>query len=199
MVDRCVSSLRQSETEHVFNIVLIESGADKIDVGQDATIMWELPEFNYNGALKLGINSTSNDWVVLANNDLIFHPGWMSEIFKVHDQFPLIKSFSPWNTINAYHDSIYPNFPVPMIIGYRVCYEVCGWCLVAKREVLETIDLSDRVNLWYSDNIYADELLKHKFVHALVKNSLVDHLCTQTIDFTKYDSRADLLKYQGKE
>jgi hypothetical protein len=65
--------------------------------------------------------------------------------------------------------------------GYGVGYELAGWCIVARREIFEIIDLSDRVDFWFSDNIYADELQKHNLKHLLVKNSRVDHTVSKTL------------------
>lgn len=198
LLSACVGSLRASEQGVWFNVVLVESGPEIVEVGQDVTIKFDREEFNYNHALKQGINSTSGEWVVLANNDLIFYPHWFTEILTVNSLFPSIRSFTPWNGHNGYHDFIYHGTPGNVFVGRRVCYEIGGWCIVCKREVLEAIDLSERVNLWYSDNIYADELTKHRIEHALVKSSKVNHITSQTIDFSKYDTRMDYLKYKGE-
>ena len=197
ILTRCISSLRASE-DFDFNVVLVESQACKVEVGQDMTILYDRPTFNYNHALKLGIDVTVGDWVVMANNDLVFHPGWFSAIRSVWETMPTVRSFCPWNGQDGYHNYVYADNPNRVIFGYRVCYEVGGWCLVCRRDVLETIDLSERVDFWYSDNVYADELQKHRIPHALIRDSRVDHLTSQTVDFSVYDSRVDLLKYRGE-
>jgi GT2 family glycosyltransferase len=53
---------------------------------------------------------------------------------------------------------------------------ITGWCLTVKREIFKTITLNEEVNFWCSDNTYQDDLIKHGIKHALVRDSIVDHL-----------------------
>jgi len=57
------------------------------------------------------------------------------------------------------------------------------------------VKLSERVSLWYSDNIYADELIRNGIKHALVKNSVVKHLGSATINYSVYATDSDYIKY----
>lgn len=187
MTCNAIKSLRESETNIKFNVILVESNknrditkypytcADRVVVPRD--------EFNYNKFCKIGISHGNNEWVALCNNDLIFHKGWMSEIVKVDDDMKgYIQSYSPWNPYNGWHDQlIRPDINnYKAYEGYRTSYEVAGWCLVTKRQLLTTIKLDDRVNFWFSDNVYIDEMQKIGVRHALVRNSKVSHICSET-------------------
>jgi glycosyltransferase involved in cell wall biosynthesis len=199
MVVKTIQSLRLSEPWFDFNVVLVESGELK-NCGQNLTIDYEDKRFSYNRALNKGIAQTKADWVVMANNDLWFHAGWFSEIIKAWVDNPDIKSFSPWNNYHNWHPRLFPENKSSVLIGSRICRELAGWCIVARREMIETIDIDERCSLWFSDNIYADELEKHGYHHALVCSSLVDHLTSQTIDFSKYDTLEDQkLYFEGKK
>jgi glycosyltransferase involved in cell wall biosynthesis len=199
MVCRTISSLRASESLFDFNVYLVESG-DYLPCGQDYSIEYDRDHFSYNRALNLGIQAVSSDWLVMANNDLYFHPNWFSEIMRVNKSNPDLVSFSPWNNYNNWHPNLFLNNDSNIIRGYRICRELAGWCIVAKRSVMQTIDLDERCSLWFSDNIYADELIKHDFNHALIASSKVDHLTSQTIDFSKYDTLVDQeLYFKGKK
>lgn len=184
IMKNCIDSLRKSEENISFNIIVIESGADIIELGQDLTINFDQEKFNYNHALNQGLSVCENEWVILANNDLIFHKGFMLEILLAHAKRPDFLSFSPWNNMWAWHQRAYSlefNFKFPDIIeGYRICYEIAGWCIIAKREIFNTISLSERVDFWYSDNVYADSLIANNIRHALVTKSKVDHITSQT-------------------
>jgi len=195
MLMNCIASLKASEPRITFNVVLVES-SQYMACGQDRTIDYDTDTFCYNHALNLGIKSTTNEWVILANNDLIFHPFFMTAILDEHRLDSSIKSFSPWNP--GYHDCCMSG-DRDLFVGSRVCYELAGWCIVCRRELLEAINLSEHVDFWYSDNIYADEIVRHGFKHALVRVSVVNHLCSRTIDFTTYDSTIDLKKYLEKK
>jgi glycosyltransferase involved in cell wall biosynthesis len=177
MIRECISSLRSSEPSIDFNVVVVESGPEKVELGQDATVMFDLPKFNFNHALKQGIAVCKSKWVVLANNDLVFHPGWMSTLQQFAENSSGIKSFSPWNPRS--HPAHFRT-PQDSYIGYEVTKHIAGWCLITTLDVLNTIQLSEEIEYWYSDNNYADELKKHGIVHALLRNSVVTHLHEQT-------------------
>lgn len=201
MIKNTVRTLRESESEYNFNVVLIESMPFTTDIGQDVTIMFDQKKFCYNRALNLGIAATKNDWVVLANNDLIFHSLWFSAIMASHKCYSQFESFTPWNSYNGWHEKAFPDNMLALLPGYRICYEIGGWCLVVKRSVLEAIGpLNERCSLWFSDNIYADTLQEHGIKHALCANSMVDHLTSQTIDYNEYMTHSDHKAYlEGKE
>jgi glycosyltransferase involved in cell wall biosynthesis len=196
MVRECIASLRRSEFEHSFNVILVESSAIAEDVGQDITVHYD-GEFRYNRALNMGIAKGSAEWVILANNDLVFHPWFFTWIHFYSQKFPAFESFSPWNDIHGWHARRFPAI-APIIPGHRITYELAGWCIVTKRTVLDRIQLSDRVKLWFSDNIYADELQRLGIGHALIPQSKVDHLTSQTIDFGQYDTNEDYRRYLGE-
>lgn len=193
----CLDSLRCSEIEHTFRVILVESGRELVDIGQDITIAYDLITFNYNHALNLGLSVCQNDWVVFANNDLIFCKNWMSEIIKAHERFPDVRSFSPWNSQHNWHETIYgQERSGSLIFGYRTCYELAGWCIVAKRDIFSSgVELSERVDFWYSDNVYADSLIKNRIPHALVVDSKVNHLTSQTKRVSEMEAEESYHKY----
>lgn len=192
----CIESLRDSEQDFKFNVVIVESGGDVCDVGQDSTIMMNCP-FNYNKALNLGANSCSADWVVLANNDLIFHKNWFSAIIKANKDHHNIVSFSPWD--NNHHNTRM-TLDRDIYEGYTVGLEIAGWCIVVKREILKQISLGEHVSFWYSDDVYSDELKRHDFRHALIRQSKVDHLVSKTLMYgdTSEEQRNELTWKQRK-
>jgi len=177
MISNCISSLRASEADVDFNIILVESGPEIVDLGQNETLAFDLPTFNFNHALLQGISRCDSDWIVLANNDLVFHKGWMSELLRFANQNPAIGSFSPWDPRS--HPSHFKHVQ-DAYLGYEVRKHVAGWCLIASQETLSRVQLSEEISYWYSDNNYADELQKHGIQHALLRNSVVTHLHEQT-------------------
>lgn len=196
MVTNCVDTLRRSERNFKFNVVLIESEHEEPQhVGQDQTIQWTDREFSYNAALNLGISVTRSDWVVLSNNDVLFHPGWFTEISRLHRLHPEIKSFSCWNGYGDWHPKRFPHVRGDFIVDDRITFGMSGWLIVVKRDLLAQMVLSDRVRLWYSDNIYVDELKRLGALHALACRAHVDHLESQTLDKRTYNSAEDLGRY----
>lgn len=177
MIKDCIRSLRESEADITFNVILVESGPEIFDFGQDETVKFDLPKFNFNHALKQGIARCTSDWIVLANNDLIFHSQWMTKLLEIAKKREGVSSFSPWDPRS--HPRHF-RLPQEIYLGYEVTKHIAGWCIVAKSSVFKKIELSEEISYWYSDNNYADELKKHGIRHALVRNSVVTHLCEQT-------------------
>lgn len=179
MIRNCIASLRASENNIRFNIILVESGPQLIELGQDITIPFDLEKFNFHHALNQGLKVSQSDWVVFANNDLIFYPGWMQAILEAKQLFPQIDSFSPWEPLR--HPRYFGNPPYHHVyLGYQTSVTLAGWCIATTKKVLNKIKLSEEIAHWYSDNNYADELQSHGFIHGLVTKSLVHHLEEQT-------------------
>ena len=123
MIKNCINSLRDSEKNIKFNVVLIESWKEHFDLGQDKTIKFDLEKFNYNHALNQGISATNNEWIVLANNDLIFQPNWMKEILLSKERNPDVVSFCPYEpTHHKDKDEKYGYFKdcSDICIGYKI-------------------------------------------------------------------------------
>lgn len=199
MLQTAIMTARASETEHEFNVIVVESSGSEMNVGQNMTLHFDHPQFNYNHALNLGLQMCKSDWVILANNDLLFSKNFMSEILKVSSEYPEIKSFSPWNHMYNWHSSIFSG-EHELYCGYRIGAEIAGWCIVAKREIFDIFKLDERVHFWYSDNVYADALIRNNIIHALVRKSCVAHLVSQTKQVSEIEARSsyeDYLKTLG--
>jgi hypothetical protein len=129
--------------------------------------------FNYNAYLNLGIKEGNSPYVALCNSDLTYEKDWASNIIKVMEEYPNIKSASPWcpavhGSNKGHENNVY--------LGYEVRNEFCGWCIFQQRSLYETIGmLNEGVKFWYSDNILAEELKLRKIDHVLVSNSVVNH------------------------
>lgn len=183
MTTECINSLRQSETHIKFNVILIESNK-QIDplIYSDIIDHLYIPdeEFNYNKFCNIGLSFCTNEYVCLCNNDLIFQPNWCTEILKIQNQHTYISSFSPWNSFERWHESRMSEYK-EFYVGDGIGYEMCGWCIFTKKDTFDLITLDDRVSFWFSDNVYGDELRKHNIKHALVTNSIVNHLTSKTL------------------
>lgn len=194
MLENCIASLRISDPNISFNIVVVESEKTVIECGQDKTVLYDQSDFCYNHALNQGLSEIDSLWVILANNDLFFKRGFMQEIFLAHAMNPHIQSFSPWNSMWSWHERVYAN-PPPIIEGYGIGRELCGWCIIARTAIFNTIDLSEEVYFWYSDNVYADALQEAGIRHALVTSSKVDHIVSQTKQVTQEEASASYGEY----
>jgi len=179
MTLEAIRTLRASEADVDFVVTVMESNPRWDPLRhpyENCQVLQPGGPFNYNKFCNIGIQATRNPWVALCNNDLVFHPGWFREILKVHADDPSLQSFSPFNEHEGWHPTLFEGAAPALSVNYRVNYEVAGWCLVIRREVLCRITLSERVSFWYSDDVFAEALNRNGIRHCLVKASKVDHL-----------------------
>lgn len=171
-VDSCLSS----ETKIRFNILVLEQNPDAKYTG--CKTLYLIGEFNYNRFMNIGIQETKAPYVCLCNNDLIFSPGWCTNIIAAMQEHKLL-SASP----------LCPNVQGKRVqgpkvdFGYNNSHHMSGWCIMTDRNLYKTIgSIDDEFPFWFADNIYSEQLKKHGIKHALVRNSVVTHLGSSTLN-----------------
>lgn len=173
VTERGIETLLASEHNIDFHIYVVESNKEvSYNMYHNTkTIYTDLP-FNYNAYLNLAIVQGKSEYVVLCNNDLTYSKGWASNIIKEMKANPEILSSSPFcpQTQNK------KDFPNNIYFGYTVRRELAGWCIFQQRKIYDIIfALSEKVDFWYSDNIYSDQLVVNNLKHMLVTTSTVSH------------------------
>jgi GT2 family glycosyltransferase len=181
MNSNCISSLMKSETEHSFNVLVMESNKDFLKTGfaysYPVKVIIPKDKFNYNKFLNIAIKQTNNEMICLCNNDLVFKKGWLSEILHLKKLRPDIQSFSPkdpdYKTIkNKFLDKDY-------YLGYEVGWEFFAACLLVERKVFEKTGLFDEnFDFYYQDYDFSMCLRKHNIKHALVTRANFSHVYT---------------------
>jgi glycosyltransferase involved in cell wall biosynthesis len=183
MTQRCIDSAI-ADTKDI-NVILVETGQPYQYSGVNKFIEYNGP-FNYNRALNLGLKYAIGDIRILANNDLIFHPGWS----KIGELMQL----------NGYHSaSVISGNKTESIIyeGYQIGTVLNGWCIFMDKFCHETIGkLDETCSFWYSDDLYACQLMSAGIKHALFCNIRIDHIVSQT--FVRQISRVQR-QYQNGE
>jgi GT2 family glycosyltransferase len=178
MTNDCIDSIQRSEDNFSFNIIIVESNKSNIYKYERKNVTTIIPEdeFNYNKFLNKGIAETRNDWVLLSNNDVIYHKGWLSEMIKCHQDDGDLLSMSPME--DSWHPNYLNNLTGKRVhYGYRVPVHITGWSIFLKRIVLDQIgEFDERFLFWYQDNDYSMNLQKHKIKHGLITNSKATHL-----------------------
>jgi len=186
VTETAIRSLRACETESLkFNIVLYEGNPKVLFDEADRTEHYDF-DFNYNRLMNQGIQSTSNDFVIMTNNDVLFINGFWDEMLKGFENFD---SLSPNDPSNLYESD------AEFVRGYGIGKELRGYCIAVKRKALQKIgNLDEGVRFWYSDNIYADQLKKAKLSHAISLRSYVYHLNggSQTVKGLEKRERVEL-------
>ena len=175
MTQRCIDSARQDGAE--LNIIVVETNPKPHDYQNIDKLIQYKGDFCYNRAINEGLKYAIGDVHILANNDLIFHPGW-SEIGELMflNGYGSASALSSWHISKGMRqgDFIYP--------GYRIEYEIAGWCLFITRESMQKLgQLDESFEFWHSDNMYAEQLKAYDIKHGLFCNIRVDHLESVTL------------------
>jgi GT2 family glycosyltransferase len=184
ITENCLDSLMASEDPEIiqFNVIVIESEKKmKPEQYSYGLTVYPEQEFGYHTYMNIGLGLTSAAFVCLCNNDLVFHTGWATEILKAFLQDRELSSASPF--CSFHHPTMGFQANTGVYPGYRIRYEISGWCLFLKRDVLRiTGKLDESFKFWCADNDYANTLSVLNLKHALVSSSIVDHLETQTLN-----------------
>ena len=192
ITEQSLKSLRNSKNENVeFHVVVMEQNAraERFELA-DETIVYTFP-FNYNKVLNEGAKRTHGEYVLLANNDLIYCDGFADALLRVFKAG--YKSLSPTSPSQSSYS------PQMVIEGYGINSVLNGWCIAAERKMLESIGyLDESVVFWYSDNIYACQLKHAHIKHARVSNSYVFHLGSSTLKKADSSVKQDYTNQQKK-
>ena len=191
ITERAINSLIDSENSNQirFNIVVLESNQKlKNHQYKNAFTYYPREPFGYNRFVNIGLKMTNNPFVCICNNDLIFHAGWATEILSAFTSISDLSSACP--LCPAHHRKVSINSNSGYHFGYEIRRQLVGWCIVLRREILQTIGLFDpKFRFWYADNDYANMLNKHGLKHALVSSAIVDHLESQTLKQADYSTQ----------
>jgi len=194
ITEQCICTLLASESRSKikFNIIIVESEKNLLPFQYPGTTtIYPEEEFSYNRYLNIGIAMGSSKYVCLCNNDLVFHPQWATEILKSFAKYQELSSASPACSIHhpkmgfELNNGIYP--------GYRSRYELAGWCLLIKRDILNLIGkLDENFTFWCADNDLSNMLTVLDLKHALVSSAIVDHLDGATFDLQSAERQDEL-------
>lgn len=195
ITNNALKTLHESEDESIkFHVYIVESKHDVKYEYKDLHIEMIYPKtkFGYHTYLNIGRKAGNSEYVVLCNNDLVFHKHWATNIIREFQKEHGLVSAGPFNS--GTHFQLYR---VPrhtgLHYGYKTGLHIPGWCIFQKRSIYDTIgDLDERFIFWCCDDDYGMTLKKHKLKHALITSSIVDHVESKTLN-TKNKEEKELL------
>jgi hypothetical protein len=135
--------------------------------------------FNYNAFANRGADLGSAEWIMVANNDLVFHDGWLHHLLAA--QHPVVSPKCP-------HDERQRDITVNTT-GYTIGRHLSGWCFMLRRDLWRAIGGFDEcVSFWYSDNVVVEQVRAAGVTPMLVVDSVVEHLRSMTLNqMANYD------------
>lgn len=191
--DRMGQRMTQSAVDSCFyasnglavNIIVIENGGSYNY--QNCTTIYNRDEFNYNQFANMGASLGDAEWIMIANNDLTFHDGWLHHLIAAEHEV-----VSP-------HE---PNDPRQKDINGNTVGDVCGkhfsgWCFMISRKLWQEIGKFDEdVSFWCSDDVVIEQVKKAGVLPMVVKDSIVTHDVSRTLRQSSAEEQ-DRLKWSN--
>lgn len=147
-----------------------------------ATI-WMDEEFHYNRFANFGAGRGSADWIVIANNDLLFHDGWLHQLIAA--KHPLVSPKCP-------RDSRQAEF-TENTVGDHTGQHLSGWCFMIARDLWEKIGgFDEAVSFWCSDDVVIEQAKACGVLPMIVPSAVVEHVQSVTFNTTPSPSRDEL-------
>lgn len=173
---RTINTLVHGNRDVDVRVIVIESdpeAAGKGFVYPGCEVLVPSETFNYNRFMRMGLRLCASDYVLMCNNDLIFLPGSLGKLVRTTVVGGYL-SASPYEP--NYHPRQWPLNPPGDVEGHKVGNHVCGWCILASRQMLMGEDfLDEKFAFWHQDVDYSCTLLKKGIKHVLVRDALVRH------------------------
>ena len=140
---------------------------------RDATVIAAPKEFNINAFANRGAALGSADWIMVANNDLVFHPGWLHHLLAANH--PVV---SPKNPGDSRQVHIVNNTS-----GFVNGTHFSGWCfMIARRLWAEMGGFDADFAMWCADDAIVEQLRAHNVAPMLVPGAVVEHLESVTLN-----------------
>lgn len=148
-----------------------------------ASTMHMPDKFNYNRFANIGAEIGSAPWIVVANNDLVFHEGWLHPLLAAGH--PLVSPKCPRSEKQA---EIVTN-----TMGPGTGKHLSGWCFMISRELWDEIGGFDTcVNGWCSDDVVIQQAWQQGTAPMLVPQSIVEHAVSQTLKTRSVEEQESL-------
>ena len=198
--ENCVTSLLSSETSFKFNVFIIESNHNEkyLSFTQDSRVKVIYPTvpFGYHRYLNIGIKLGKAEYIGLCNNDLIFKKGWATSLINAMEKDKNLLSVSPYSTV-PHKTKFGLSISDKIEYGHQIRRYLAGWCIFQKRKIYDIIGpLDERFIFWYADDDYAATLKQKGLPHALVLNSVVEHVESKTLNTENAEVRQKLTRDQ---
>jgi len=151
------------------NVIVVENG-NRYEY-RNATTIHKRDKFNYNHFANTAAETGSAEWIMVANNDLVFSDGWLHHLIAAGNDV-----VSPWEPNDKRQADITEN-----TLGDTNGKHFSGWCFMIKRKLWEQIGGFDTdVDFYCSDDVVIEQVKALGVTPMIVKNSVVEHKVSQT-------------------
>jgi hypothetical protein len=170
MTQRAVDTCFNGSNGLPVNITVVESGT--ATAYRNATVTRVPGRFNYNASANHAIGLGTAEWVMVANNDLIFHDGWLHHLITAGND--LVSPRAPGDPRQA---DITSN-----TLGDVCGKHLSGWCFMLRRTLWEKIGGFDTdVTFWCSDDVVIEQCKTAGVTPMIVHDAVVEHAVSATL------------------
>lgn len=171
MTQRAIDTCYGTANGIPLNITVIENGG-RVRYANATTI--HKPEyFNFNEFLNTGAGLGQAEWIVCANNDLIFKNGWLHNLMSANNDI-----VSPKEPKDPRQSHITENTK-----GFETAVHFSGWCFMIKRSLWEKIGKFDTdIDFWCSDDAVIEQIKAAGSTPMLVPEAIVEHQASTTLN-----------------
>lgn len=170
MTQRAIESCIAGANSLPVNVIVMEQlPGERYDL---ATTLPAPPQFHYNAFANTAAATGSAEWIMIANNDLIFHDGWLHALLAA--SHPVVSPKCPRDHRQA--------DVVENTSGYVNAVHFSGWCFAMRRVVWDLLGgLDESVEFWCSDDAVIEQLRTLGIAPMLVPGARVEHLGSVTL------------------
>ena len=170
MTQRAISTCVAGANSLPVNVIVMEQ-QDGV-IYQHANTIHAPEEFHYNQFANRAARYGQAEWIMIANNDLVFTDGWLHNLLAANH--PVVSPKCPKDIRQAH---ITTN-----ATGYANAVNFSGWCFMIKRELWQRIGGFDSdFGFWCADDAVIEQLKAIGVAPMLVPASEVRHLGSMTL------------------
>lgn len=170
ITQRCINTCISTGRPYVGKITVVENS--KYKGYKNCEIINIEDDFNYNKFANIGCKEGKSKYVMICNNDLVFHYGWADRLVKSGYDV-----MSPKCPKDKRQKDIKSN-----TFGYEVGKHFSGWCFCVKRDVLSKVGGFDEdFGFWFADNSFVKQLEEIDIMPIIIESSRVTHLGSNTL------------------
>ncbi len=171
MTQNAIDTCRSKSNGLPINVIVVENGHFALHYPKATTIL-KPEEFNYNRFANEAASLGGAEWIMIANNDLTFHDGWLQHLLAADNDV-----VSPHEPTDVRQKDLTENTE-----GEITGRHLSGWCFMIKRSLWEKIGkFDDDVSFWCSDDVVVQQVLAEGIKPMLVKKSIVVHQPSTTL------------------
>lgn len=169
MTQKAINSAINGARGYDLNVIVVEQVENVIYGG--ATTIHNPSKFSYNKFANEALSHGSAEWVMVANNDLVFHTSWLSELLAAGHPF-----VSPADPRNELQNSVQESE-----VGEVNGKHMSGWCFMMRRKLFKAIGgLDEDFEFWCADDCVIEQTRAHGILPMLVPSARVLHLGSMT-------------------